>query len=55
MNALAVAIGPQQENKIGADGAPGSVMPYVHGLIEGLGERGQRLGTSRRYLNGCNC
>ena len=41
---LAVAIGPQQDNQIGANGAPGSVRPYVHGLIEGLGERGRQLG-----------
>ena len=41
---LAVAVGPQQSNQIGANGAPANVRPYVHGLIEGLGERGRQLG-----------
>ncbi len=42
---LAIAVGPQQDNLIGVNGAPNTVRPYIHGLIEGLGARGRQLGT----------
>ena len=42
---VAVAVGPQRDQQIGATGAPSNVRPYIDGLIAGLAKHGHRLGT----------
>ena len=45
MRILAVAVGPQKDQLIRANGRMVGVRPYVHGLIAGLADRKHKIGT----------
>jgi ABC-type uncharacterized transport system substrate-binding protein len=45
MRILAVAVGPQKDQVIRANGRMVGVRPYVHGLIAGLTDRKHQIGT----------
>ena len=42
---VAVAVGPERNQTIGAMGSAGNIRPYVDGLIAGLAKSGRQLGT----------
>jgi len=42
---VAVAVGPQRNERINERGVPSNVRPYVDGLIARLGKRGYQIGT----------